>query len=143
MRKTSSAATIALALTMFWPLGNARAQQATRCPSLPADSTLRWEEVRAPDLLFCKAMDGDAQVFSVMLAAESPFNPSRSQRAETSTIHGQEARWYRTEIASRPDLQARETSIELPGGAIAYFNVQAESDQALQRAYAQISALDF
>lgn len=118
--------------------------QEAQCPRLPANSGLHWNEVRNPDLLFCNAVGADGvQAFSVMLSRESPFRPVRSLRAESSTIHGGEARWYRTEIASRPDLQARETSIELADGTVAYFNVQARSDAELQAAYSQIAALQF
>lgn len=118
--------------------------QEARCPRLPADSSLHWDEVRHPDLLFCKAINADgAQVFSVMLSRESPFEPVRSLRAESSTIDGREARWYRTQIATRPTLQAREASVELAGGGIAYFNVQSDSEAGLQAAYTQIASLGF
>ena len=65
--------------------------------------------MRNPDLLFCKAVDANGdQVFSVMVSRESPFDPRRSQRAEASNINGQNTWWYRTEIATRPNLLARE-----------------------------------
>lgn len=122
----------------------AHAQESTACPTLPANSTLQWEEVRNPDLLFCKAINADgAQQFTVMVSRDSPFKPVRSQRAEAGNINGQNTWWYRTEIATRPDLLAREAAIELADGNIAYFNVQAGSDADLQQAYSTVSGLGF
>ena len=120
------------------------AQQAASCPTLPAGSTLQWQEIRNPDLLFCKAVDANgSQAFSVMISRESPFKPTRNLREEASSINGQSAWWYRTEIATRPDVLAREAAIELANGDVAYFNVQANSDEELQRAYAIVAGLGF
>lgn len=120
------------------------AQQSPACPTLPADSTLQWQEVRNPDLLFCKAVDTHGnQVFTVMVSRESPFDPVRSQRAESTRINGQNTWWYRTEIATRPELLAREAAIKLANGDIVYFNVQADNDAALQQAYSTVAALGF
>ena len=120
------------------------AQESASCPKLPAGSTLQWQEIRNPDLLFCKAMDANGnQVFSVMVSRESPFDPRRGNRAETSSINGQNTWWYRTEIATRPNLLAREAVIELANGDVAYFNVQADNDASLQQAYATVSTLGF
>lgn len=120
------------------------AQEAASCPKLPADSALQWQEVRNPDLLFCKAMDANGnQAFTVMVSNDSPFNPVRSQRAESSSINGKNTWWYRTEIATRPELLAREAAVELANGNVAYFNVQANSDADLQQAYSTVAALGF
>lgn len=120
------------------------AQESGSCPRLPAGSTLQWQEIRNPDLLFCKAMDANGnQLFSVMVSRESPFDPQRGNRAESSSINGQSTWWYRTEIATRPSVLAREAMIELANGDVAYFNVQADSDTGLQQAYATVSTLSF
>ncbi len=121
-----------------------QAQEIASCPKLPANSPLQWQEVRNPDLLFCKAVDvnGD-QVFTVMVSRESPFDPVRSQRAESSSINGKNTWWYRTEIATRPDLLAREAAVELANGNVAYFNVQANNDADLKQAYTTVAALGF
>ncbi|MBE2210341.1 MAG: hypothetical protein IAE66_01945 [Xanthomonadaceae bacterium] len=120
------------------------AQESASCPKLPAGSTLQWEEIRNPDLLFCKAIDASGnEVFSVMVSRESPFDPRRSNRAESSSINGQNTWWYRTEIATRPDVLAREAAIELSNGDVAYFNVQANNDSDLQHAYATVATLGF
>ncbi|MGY0504472.1 hypothetical protein [Luteimonas sp. e5] len=122
----------------------AGAQSAAQCPQLPRGSGLTWEVISHPGLLFCKAVDdAGQQAFTVSISPSSPFRRSRSMRAERITINGQEVFWYRTEIATQPDLLARETSIDLSGGEVAYFNVQADTGEELQRAYEQISALDF
>lgn len=122
----------------------AYAQQSSSCPKLPNSSNLQWQEMRNPDLLFCKALDAAGkQVFTVMLSRESPFKAIRRLRAESLLINGQETWWYRTEIASNTELLAREASIELADGNIAYFNVQADDDSALQAAYSTVSALAF
>lgn len=120
------------------------AQQANHCPNLPAASSLQWEEIRNPDLLFCKAVNGDGeQVFSMMVSSESPFNPKPSQRAEASPINGRNTWWYRTQIASRPDVLAREAVVMLANGRVAYFNVQADNDAELRQAYATVATLGF
>lgn len=122
----------------------ALAQDGRQCPKLPNNSTLKWQEMRNPDLLFCKALDGNGeQAFSVMVARESPFNPTRSLRSESSRINGQDTWWYRTAIANRPELVVREAAITLPDGNIAYFNVQAASQDRLQDSFGVISGLGF
>ena len=119
-----------------------QAQSGPSCPTLPSGSPLQWEEMRNPDLLFCKAMDATGeQVFSMMVSAESPFDPVRSKRAETSLINGANTYWYRTEIATRPEVLAREAMVVLPNGRVAYFNVQADNDSELQEAFATVAAL--
>lgn len=122
----------------------ASAQQARACPQLPATANLHWEQIQNPDLLFCKAVDtAGGQPFSLMVSRESPFSPIRRLRAETTTVNGGETLWYRTEIAARPDIVARETAVTLADGSVAYFNVQVSDESGLQRIYSQIAALDF
>lgn len=121
----------------------AMAQQSD-CPALGSDSGLHWEVARADDLIFCRALtDDQSELFSVSISSDSPFNPARRNRGEKAVINGQEVYWYRTEIATRPDLQARETSIALSNGRVAYFNVQSASEDGLRQAFDLIAKLGF
>lgn len=133
-----------LCVALLTGAAQVQAQTTPHCPTLPASSGLQWQEIRNPDLLFCKAMDANGKlVFSVMVSGETPFVPVRSQRAEAASIDGRSTWWYRTQIASRPELLAREAAIELPDGQVAYINIQAGDDQALQVAYSNVAALQF
>lgn len=118
--------------------------QQSGCPALGSNSGLHWDVTRADDLLFCRALtEAQDEVFSVSISSDSPFNPVRRNRGEKAVINGQEVYWYRTEIATRPDLQARETSIALDNGRVAYFNVQSASEDGLRLAFERIAQLGF
>lgn len=143
MKATATACSV-FAFAILFSISPAQAQQAAQCPRLPANAALHWEEVNNPDLLFCKATDAaGSQPFTVMVSNASPFEPTRRLRAEATRVNGNETWWYRTEIAARPDIVARETSVVLPNGRVAYFNIQASDEAGLQRAFAQISELGF
>src|SRR3546814_11121656 len=74
---------------------------------------------------FCKALrDSGEEVFAVMISADSPFDPRRSNRDEETVIDGHETHWYRGEIASAPDAQVRETLIELDDGRVAHISLR-------------------
>ena len=142
--KATVTASLVFGLAALSGLSPARAQQAAQCPRLPADAALHWEEVNNPDLLFCKATDeAGGQPFTIMVSNESPFEPIRRLRAESTMVNGSNTWWYRTEIAARPEIVARETSVTLPNGRVAYINIQVIDDAGLQRTYTQISALGF
>lgn len=135
------AACLGVALLCAPPL---HAQQGPNCPKLPADSGLKWQEIRNPDLLFCKAMDaGGNQMFSVMVSNESPFEPVRSRREEALSVNGRSTWWYRTQIATRPNVLAREAAVELGNGNVAYFNVQADDAAELRQTLSTVAALGF
>ncbi|MGY3264204.1 MULTISPECIES: hypothetical protein [unclassified Lysobacter] len=125
-------------------VGFAHAQATTTCPTLPADSGLTWETKTAGDTQFCRAMRSDgSEAFGLYMAAQTPFKPNRSDRAEEVKIDGRDTYWYRSELAGQPDVQARETSISLPGGRVAYLWIQANSKDDLTQAITQSSTLRF
>ncbi|PJK07883.1 hypothetical protein CO610_06835 [Lysobacteraceae bacterium NML95-0200] len=118
--------------------------QQSHCPQLAAESSVQWEEKQMPDLTFCRAVDSSgSELFSLSLARDYPFKSSRSRRAESASINGSSTYWYRAEIATRSGIEARETAIRLADGRDAYFNVQAESAEALAPIFNLISRLSF
>jgi hypothetical protein len=114
------------------------------CPQLPADSGLVWMHRATPTSDFCRAvrLDG-SEAFGLFIANDSPFEPKRKNRAEQATIDGRDVQWYRSELAAQPDVRARETLIELPGGRVAHLWIQAKSDRELAEAMWQTTTLRF
>src|SRR5690606_30900815 len=100
----------------------AHAQQpssASGCPQLPAGAGLEWEHRATADSDFCRALREDgSEAFGLYIADSSPVEPRRKNREETGQVGGFEVQWYRAEIATRPDIAARETLIELPDGRV-------------------------
>lgn len=130
-------------LAAAWTALPTRAQQGA-CPQLPAGSELKIEGTAMPGITLCRALDaGGTEKFVVMIGNNPPFSPLRRNRAEESPVAGQTIRWYRTQIALRPDVEAREASLTLADGRNAYLNVQAADEQALRSAYGQIASLAF
>jgi hypothetical protein len=124
--------------------GLAQAQSSGTCPSLPADSGLTWETKTAADTQFCRALRADgSEAFGLYIASRTAFKPGRANRAEEASIDGRATYWYRSELAAQPDVQARETVINLPDGRVAYLWIQAHSSQELSSAIAQTGALRF
>lgn len=125
--------------------GHAAAQSAPdACPQLPASSGLTWEYKAAASTQFCRALRADgSEAFGLYIAKDSPFRPSRGNRAEQAGIDGRDMHWYRSELAGKPDVQARETLIELPDGRVAHLWIQAASQQELGDSIAQANALRF
>lgn len=114
------------------------------CPLLPADSGLTWEYKAAATTQFCRALRADgSEAFGLYIAKESAFKPRRGQRAEEATINGTVTHWYRSELAARPEVQARETLIELPDGRVAYLWIHAHSADELGQSIAGTSSLRF
>lgn len=123
---------------------HAQSQSDIACPLLPADSGLVWQHKATPTSDFCRALREDgSEAFGLFIANDSPFKPSRGNRAEEARIDGREVQWYRSELAAQPDVQARETLIELPDGRVAHMWVQAKSQQQLVEALGQTSSLRF
>ena len=124
--------------------GFAQAQDAGTCPALPADSGLTWETKMAGDTQFCRALRADgSEAFGLYIASHTAFKPGRANRAEEASIDGRATYWYRSELAAQPDVQARETVVNLPDGRVAYLWIQAHSSQELSSAIAQTGALHF
>lgn len=133
-----------IGLALLAAAGFAQAQSAGPCPSLPADTGLTWETRSAGGTQFCRALRADGtEAFGLYMAAESPFRPSRGNRAEEATIDGRPVYWYRSEIAGQPSVVARETLVNLPNGRVAYLWIQATSQDELKRTLAQTNGLRF
>lgn len=114
------------------------------CPQLPADADLVWQHKATASSDFCRALRADgSEAFGLYIASASPFKPKRSDRAEQASIDGREVTWYRSELANKPDMQARETLLELADGRIAHIWVQADSPAQLGEALQQTRALRF
>jgi len=118
--------------------------QSSGCPALPAGSALHWEQTGTDTLLICKALDDQGnQAFGVMLTAEPSMDPKRHNREEKGVIDGKEMRWYRTEIANRPDAQTRVAVVELDKDRYAQIWIDADSPAALQASMTTAERLDF
>jgi len=114
------------------------------CPQLPADSGLAWTHKGTANSDFCRALRADgSEAFGLYIAKDAPFKPNRSDRAEQASIDGHDVVWYRSELATRPGVVARETVIDLPNGRVAHMWIQSESDEQLQQALGQTRNLRF
>lgn len=108
----------------------AQAQDPAACPQLPADAELSWEHRGNASYDFCRALRSDgSEAFGLYIAAESPFEPKRSNREEAGVIGGREIHWYRAELAAQPDITARETLIEFGDGRMAHVWMQTRSPE--------------
>ncbi|WP_147652766.1 hypothetical protein [Vulcaniibacterium gelatinicum] len=126
--------------------GAAQAQTVTppACPQLPADTGLTWEYRPAGNADFCLAKRADgSEVLGVFIAADPPFQPERRNRTEQGTVDGREVRWYRGEVASRPDVLVRETLVTLGDGRVAHVWVQARDEQTLAQEMQMAQQLRF
>lgn len=131
-------------VALFGMAMTAAAQAADPCPALPADSGLTWEHKVTAGMQFCTAIRGDgSEAFGLYLAKDIPFEPSRSARAEASEIDGRPVHWYRSEIAGKPDVQARETLLRLADGRVAHVWIQARTKDELGDVIARTRALRF
>lgn len=140
MNKT---AYVPLLLLAGWAV-QAQAQDTGACPQLPADAGLNWEHRGTGNSDFCRALRSDgSEAFGLYIAAESPFEPKRSNREEEGRIDGRSVQWYRAEIAAKPDIEARETLLELNDGRVAHIWLQASSGEQLARAYQLTESLQF
>lgn len=140
---------IVMLLVLLLPLllllsGTARAQSAMGCPRLPASTGLKWESSTGPDFVFCRALRADgSQAFGVYLGEDSPFEPKRRNRTETDTIDGQSVYWYRSEVATRPDIEVRETLLELDDGREAHIFFEAAPGEPLANTFRMVQQLRF
>ena len=140
MKLACQAAIMLAALASFGAL----AQSTPNCPSLPANAGLHWEKLDGPGFLFCKALGDDGrESFAVTVSHDSPFKPSRGNRAEENSIAGQPGRWYRSEIATDAGALARETLIKLDSGQVAHISFRADSEAQMQDTMQQVSGMRF
>lgn len=84
--------------------GSASAQSAAKCPALPADSNLQWQETAQSTYVLCKAVDaGGREVMTLMLTGRDPDIPlARTLRQEKGGFAGESLYWY------KPDLGGQE-----------------------------------
>lgn len=122
-----------LCLSLMFAAGAAQAQEAAGCPRLPDDAILAWEHRANAGTDFCRALRPDgSEAFGVYITHKAPFEPKRSNREEQDTIDGQSIYWYRSEVAGRPNVETRETLVELPDGRVAHIWLQASSPERLK-----------
>ncbi|MBB1087362.1 hypothetical protein H4F99_02530 [Lysobacter sp. SG-8] len=138
---------IALAMGLLaiatWGQGHAQ-DAAGGCPMLPASTGLSWEYSQAGDADFCRALRADgSEAFGMYIAAKPAFEPKRGDREEESRIDGHEIHWYRTELAGKPDIVARETLVKAGPDRMAHIWIQAEDEQRLQQAIGAAEQLQF
>ena len=122
---------------------NADAQAQGNCPELPADSGLAWEAKSTGDADFCRALRADgSEAFGLYISRKATFEPKRGNRAEAGVIDGQGMYWYKGELALKPNVEVRETLVELADGRLAHIWLQAEAPQ-LPGAISQAQAIRF
>ncbi len=130
-----------LALLLASP-GISSAQSATKCPNLPVNSGLAWQEIQSDTLLFCRAVRSDgSDAFALTFTRKPTFEPDRRNVADVSTFDGQSLQWYRSTLVGSPELQVREALVRLNDGTSLQMVVRAGDDAGLQRAFGEISAL--
>lgn len=124
--------------------GAVSAQETAGCPQLPADSGLNWEHRATGPADFCRALDVDGnEAFGIYISANPAFEPKRVNREEAGRINGREVSWYKSELAGKPDVLARETLLELNDGRSAHIWLQANSGDQLQQMFQLTQGLDF
>lgn len=142
MNKTTSM--LLLAATALGFQGLANAQDAAGCPQLPANTALHWEHKSTGNADFCRALRADgSEAFGMYISAEATFDPDRSNREERGQIGDQAVTWYRAEIATRPNVEARETVMRLPDGRSAHVWLQANSKPELADSFQLTQSLRF
>ena len=141
MNKTAYCLPLLLAVA-----GGAQAQSQSNaaCPQLAAESGLAWQHKATADSDLCRALRSDGtEAFGLYIANETPFKPSRSNRAEQATIDGHEITWYRSELAAQPGVEARETRLQLDDGRVAHVWIQATTAAQLSEALQHTQAMRF
>ena len=116
-------------LVLAGSFGGAYAQESQNgvsCPQLPANSGLTWEYKATGGSDFCRALRADgSEAFGLYISRKANFEPKRGNRAEEAVIDGQSVYWYKGELATKPDMQVRETLVQLPDGRVAHIWLQA------------------
>ena len=140
-----------LLLASLWA-GVSSAQTASQdpladCPAFPADAaeSMRWEVLRVPNMLLCRAMatDGSGEAFALTISPESPFKPRRGDRAEEGTLNGREVQWYRGDVPNEPTVLIRETLIELSENRVVHVFMRAKDADALAKRQQMVLSLPF
>ncbi|MEQ1514503.1 MAG: hypothetical protein ABL934_17740 [Lysobacteraceae bacterium] len=128
-----------LSLVLLWAgaaSGQTAAQDAlSDCPAFPADSasSLRWEVLRIPNMLLCRAMrtDDATEAFALTISPESPFKPRRGDRAEVGNLNGRTVQWYRGVVPNEPNILIRETLIEVRKNQVVHIFMRAKDADTL------------
>lgn len=119
------------------------AQDGGNCPQLPAAAGLTWEYKSTGGSDFCRALRADgSEAFGLYISRKANFEPKRGNRAEAGVIDGQNVYWYRSELATKPDVEVRETLVELPDGRVAHIWLQSDAPQ-LAPALSQVQSIRF
>ncbi|MCF7221084.1 hypothetical protein [Marilutibacter chinensis] len=136
---------LALPLLGLFSTAAAHAQDVQGgCPELPAETGLTWEYRGMDGADFCRALREDgSEAFGMYISKDPAFEPKRSNKAEDGRIDGQAVVWYRSELAGKPDVIARETLLEVGKNRTAHIWVQAQDEQQLQESYRQAADLRF
>lgn len=144
MKKTAYGLPMLLALVAGAQVQAQTQPENAACPQIPADSGLTWQHKAAAKSDFCRALRADgSEAFGLYIASETAFKPGRSNRGEQASIDGHDVTWYRSEIATQPGIEARETLLELADGRVAHVWIQARSAEQLAEALQQAQAMRF
>lgn len=132
------------ALLVLAGLGTAaQAQDQGNCPQLPAESGLAWEARSSGDSDFCRALRTDgSEAFGLYISRKATFSPKRGNRAEAGMIDGQTMYWYKGELAMKPNVEVRETLVELADGRTAHIWFQADKAE-LNASMSQAQSIRF
>jgi len=116
------------------------------CPTLPANSGLKWNYTEGPDFDICRAMEGDVQVFGVYLGNAPSFRPDKKQRGESGGIGKYKVTWHSmpSQDTSRPI--GKQTLIQLnqkPGMDVAHIWITAKDAKEMSRMLAVFKQVNF
>ena len=107
------------------------------CPPFPSAlaGVLRWEVLRVPDMLLCRALltDSGTEAFAMIIGRNSPFKPRRSDRAESVRLNGREVFWYSSKSAKEPNVQMREMLIQIDEDRVVHVTVRANDAKTLSK----------
>jgi hypothetical protein len=115
------------------------------CPAFPADAaeSMRWEVLRVPDTLLCRALltEGGTEAFALTVSPESPFKPRRGDRAEVGVFGGREVQWYRGEVPNDKAGLIRETLIRVGEEQVVHVFMRATDPETLARRQQMVLSL--
>lgn len=118
---------------------------AADCPVFPEGipEPMRWEAMRANDILFCRAITTETgkEAFTLTFSRESPFRPRRGNRAEPGEFGGKPMYWYRGEMADAPNALIRETLLELDDQHVLHIFMRVDDAETLARYQQLVLAL--
>lgn len=141
MKQTTTATLLLLATLAS---ADALAQQSPACPQLPASANMHWNARIADATAFCQALQANGtQAFGLYISSERGFKPRRGDRLEQGSLDGQPVFWYRSEIAGDPNVESRETALELREDVWVHVWMQATSKEELDRTLQVASQLGF